>query len=90
MVVSERPGQYSALGYGAVDFPFLNRNADGFLNELKRRLFQEIYLFQRIDYTTGKPVAENQLDEGKFKTETLYEAQVDANLLYRVSRVVWQ
>lgn len=88
LVVSDRPGQYSSLGYGAVDFPHLARNLGGFMNEFRRRLFQEIFVFQKVDTGTGKPFEMHVLDENQVKLETLYEAQIDSTIILRVSRVL--
>ncbi len=86
LVISDRPGQYAAFDYGAVDFDYANSHAALLKLELKRRLFREIYAFQRISYLTGQPVPQTALSE-IFRLAPLYEIQITAEDYLRISRV---
>ncbi len=86
LIVYDRPGTYASMGLGACDFNFANGNRDGLLNELKRHLFTEIYVFQKIDYGTQSPLQEDKLDP-EFHLETLNELQVTGGNFLRISRV---
>lgn len=87
MVISDRPGQYAALDYGAVSYGYANGNPSMLKMELRRHLFREIYVFQRISYATNEPVPETSLSE-TFHLAALYEIQITANEFLRISRVV--
>ena len=87
MVIADRPGQYASLDYGAVDFTYANSHRSELMLELRRRLFQEILVFQRVGYDTRQPVPENALDP-EVKLQMVHEEQVDADHLLRISKVL--
>lgn len=87
LVITDRPGQYTALNYGAVDFGYANGAVKELQMELDRRLFSEIIVMQKISYDTKKPVDSNGLSD-LFKLEVLEERQLTATEFQRVSRVV--
>jgi 4-amino-4-deoxy-L-arabinose transferase-like glycosyltransferase len=87
LVFSSRPGQYVALGYGAVNFNYANNNKAALLNEARRHLYSEIIVFQEIMYDTGKPSADSAL-EPDFVLKPVYEIQTTAESYLKISKVV--
>lgn len=87
MVISDRPGQYTVLNYGAVTFGYANENAAKLKLLLQRHLYREIYAFQRIRYVNNRPIPVNTLSHA-FHLSTLYEIQISTNEYLRISRVV--
>lgn len=86
LLISERPGQFTVHQYGAVDFGYANEHKDQLLNELGRHLFRDIYVFQEIDYETGKPVNGQQLD-ALYRLRPELEIQNNEKSYLRLSRV---
>jgi hypothetical protein len=86
LIIYDRPGTYASMGYGAGDFNFANGNRNGLLDELRRHLFTDIYVFQKIDYGTQLPVQDDKLDP-EFHLETLHELQVTGGAYLRISKV---
>jgi hypothetical protein len=86
LVVSNRPGQYAAIGYGAIDFSYAKNNKAALLSELKNHLYSRLIVFQDIDYKTGQPTADSVLDN-EYKVNTLVEIQTTATEYLRISEV---
>jgi hypothetical protein len=86
LIITARPGQYVALGYGAVDFPYANKNKDLILREFQRHLYTRLIVFQDIEYKTGLPDPNDALHPD-YKLNTLYEIQNTATLFLRISEV---
>jgi hypothetical protein len=86
LVISTRPGQYTAMGYGAIDFNYANQNKELILYEDSRHLFSKILVFQEIEYESGKPTQDTFLDP-YCKLDTLYEIQTTATIFLRISEV---
>ena len=86
LVIAERPGQFTALNYGAVDFNYAAANAQTLLSDLARHLYLEILVFQKISYKTERPIPENTLSL-KLPLQTLQEIQTTADEYLRISRV---
>lgn len=87
LVIADRPGQFTALEYGAVSFVYANKSHGRLLHELNRSLFADIFVFQKIEYSSGKPIHLNKLN-GMYKMETLREVQITATQYLRISRVL--
>ncbi len=87
LVVTSRPGQFTALNYGAVNFGYAQGNAASLLLELRRRLYSDILVFQRISYDTENPVPDDQLGS-MFRLQSVVERQSSATEFVRISRVV--
>jgi hypothetical protein len=87
LVIAERPGQVTALGYGAVNFDYANKNEEQLLLEYGRHLFSKIVVLQEINYDSQKPTKETALNP-VFKLNTLYEIQITATEFLRISEVV--
>jgi hypothetical protein len=86
LVVADRPGLYSIMEYGALDFDSAKQDP-GLLEALSRRLFFDIYLVQQIDLSTKKPVPQHDIWPDRAR-ENMVEFQNDANSTVRISRVV--
>jgi hypothetical protein len=52
LILSDRPGLYTIMEYGALDISTAN---DGLLVELSRKLYQDIYLVQEVDLGSRRP-----------------------------------
>ena len=86
LIISQRPGQFTALGYGAVNFSYANKHHKLVLREAERNLFSKIFVFQEIEYETKKPTKNTALHPD-FKLDTLYEIQITATEFLRVSEM---
>lgn len=87
LVIAARPGQFTVMNYGAVDFGHARNNTAALLNELRRNLYSDIIVFQRISYESGAPVGPDTLGPG-FALQPLKELQSSAGSYIRISRVV--
>jgi hypothetical protein len=87
LVINERPGQYTALNYSAVNFARANRTPDLYLANLDSGLYTNILVFQRVRRKTGKPVEENVLSD-KFALKMLQIYRISAVEFLRISEVV--
>jgi hypothetical protein len=86
LILSDRPGLFTIMNYGAVDIS--TADSAGLLFELSRHLYADIYLVQEVDLATGRPRPAFAVwpDVGK---ETVYEFQntdVDSIRIARVKR----
>ena len=86
LIITARPGQYVAMGFGAVDFPYANKNKDLILREFQRHLYTRLIVFQEIEYETGLPNRNDTL-HSDYKLNTLYEIQNTATTFLRVSEI---
>jgi hypothetical protein len=86
MVITDRPGLYTIMEYGALDFDAARRDPT-LLESLSRHLFYDIYLVQQIDLGTHKPYPQFEIWPERAK-QTMLEFQNDANATVRISRVV--
>ncbi|MBN1622677.1 MAG: glycosyltransferase family 39 protein, partial [Endomicrobiales bacterium] len=86
LTISERPGQFTALGYGAVNFSYANQHSDKTIKEFTRHLFSKIIAFQEIKYQDQAPTKETALNQD-YNLNTLYEIQITATEFLRISEV---
>lgn len=86
LTISERPGQFTALGYGAVNFSYANKNSTKTINEVTRHLYSKIIVFQEIKYQDQTPTKETALHQD-YKLNSLYEIQITATEFLRISEV---
>jgi hypothetical protein len=86
IVVADRPGLYTIMDYGAMDFETA-RHDPVIFDALARGLFQDIYLVQQIDLTTNKPFPAYDIWPARSR-QTMLEFQNDANVMVRISRLV--
>jgi hypothetical protein len=86
LIVAERPGLFTVMNYGSVNFE--EAKADpSVLEALSRRLFYDIYLVQQIDLGANKPMPQYEIWPERAK-QTMIEFQNDANATVRISRLV--
>ena len=86
LIVTERPGLYTVMSYGSVDFETAKNDAS-VLEGLTRHLFYDIYLVQQIDLGTNQPMPQYQIWPERARVPML-EFQNDANATVRISRLV--
>jgi hypothetical protein len=85
LIIADRPGLYTIMEYGALDFETAKQDP-ALLEALSRRLFYDIYLVQQIDLATHKPLPQHEIWPERPR-ETMVEFQNDANATVRVSRL---
>lgn len=85
LIVTDRPGLYTVMNYGAVDFE-LAKQDPSLLEGHARHLFYDIYLVQQIDLTTKKPLPQFEIWPERAR-QPLIEFQNDANATVRISRL---
>ncbi len=85
IIVADRPGLYTIMDYGAMDFETA-RHDPVIFNALAHGLFYDIYLVQQISLTTNKPLLGYDIWAER-TMQTVLEFQNDANVKVRVSRV---
>jgi hypothetical protein len=85
LIVTDRPGLYTIMNYGALDFDNAKNDAS-LLDAHARHLFYDIYLVQQIDLTTGKPLSQFEIWPDRARTPMI-EFQNDANATIRISRL---
>jgi hypothetical protein len=86
LIITERPGQFTALGYGAINFAYANKYKENTMREVKRHLSSRIFVFQDIMYDGYKPTETTALHPD-FKLKTLYEVQNSATEFLRISEI---
>jgi hypothetical protein len=85
LIVTDRPGLYTVMNYGAVDFESAKQDPS-LLEAHARHLFYDIYLVQQIDLTTKKPLPQFEIWPERAR-QPLIEFQNDANATVRISRL---
>jgi len=85
-VISDRPVNYSALGYGSMSFSYANKNASTVLRRLRCGVLGSVYVLQRLEADGEKPKNGNRLST-RYPLETVREAQLEAGELLRISEV---
>ena len=86
MVITDRTGRFTALGYGSVSFNYANKSYT-IPVEFKKHLYSTIFVIQRIQTDTFEPIEEDLLDP-KYKLSVLDEIQYSSNNFLRISQVV--
>jgi hypothetical protein len=86
MVIAEIPSQFTALQYGAIDFKTANDNIPNFLAGLGRHLYNDIVVIQKIEFTTGAPAPNNQLNPA-YDLQPIIEYETDPDSFIRISKV---
>jgi hypothetical protein len=54
LIVADSPGLYVVENFGAVNFQYVRQNEARVLNNLRRHLYQDMYLMETVDYATKK------------------------------------
>ena len=85
IVVTDRPGLYTIMEYGAMDFETA-RHDPVIFDALAHGLFYDIYLVQQISLTTNEPLPAYDIWPTRSR-QTLLEFQNDANVMVRISRL---
>jgi hypothetical protein len=62
IIVSSRPGQYTAMGYSSVGFDYLRDHLPSVTEELSKGLHTSLYVLQEKNYRDQKPVENSRLD----------------------------
>jgi hypothetical protein len=86
MIIDERPGLFTVMDYGAVDFETAKHDPS-ILEGLTRKLYYDIYLVQLIDLTTNEPLPQYRIWPER-PVIPMIEFQNDANATVRISRLV--
>ncbi len=86
LIIALRPGQFVAVGYGAVNFVYANKNHQKVLKEFGRHLYSKVIVFQEIEYETGQPTEKTKLPPA-YNLETLDEIQISATEFLRIAEV---
>jgi hypothetical protein len=85
IIVADRPGLYTIMEYGAMDFETA-RHDPVIFDALARGLFYDIYLVQQISLTTNEPFPAYDIWPTRNR-QTMLEFQNDANVKVRISRL---
>jgi hypothetical protein len=85
IIVTDRPGLFTIMEYGAMDFATARRDPVIF-EALAHRLFYDIYVVQQISLTTNEPLPGYDIWPTR-TLQTMLEFQNDANVMVRISRV---
>jgi hypothetical protein len=83
LIISNRPGQFTALNYGAISISNAERDSKQLLRELDRGLFSNIIVLQRIKYSDKN---KDELSK-KFNLITLKTYQIKGDAYLRISKV---
>ena len=86
LIVAERPGQLTVANFGAVGFGYANGNKDAILADLDRSLFNDIWVFQKYSYETGKPL-KDQILSSEFSAQFVKDFMVSDVEFVRVSKI---
>ena len=85
IIVTDRPGHFTIMEYGAMDFETA-RHDPVIFDALARGLFYDIYLVQQINLTTKEPFPAYDIWPTRSR-QTMLEFQNDANVMVRISRL---
>lgn len=86
LLVSQRPGPYTVLNIGSVNFHYLNKNFKTVANEFRTDLYKDIYVAQIIKFDTQLPAPGNTLRE-EYKLSKLEELQYTPFEFIRISKM---
>lgn len=86
MVVTDRPGLYTIMNYGAEDLSVMKQTRQ-IPFELSRHLYRDVYVIQEIDLTTKKPTPEFEIWPELAK-EPVLEFQNSENSTVRIGRLL--
>lgn len=85
IVVDERPGHYTILGFSAFNFSYLRNHMDSVQMWFKNKNYEDMILIQRIDKSSGAPTKDSKLPDG-FKLIPIKEFHYNRNTNIRMSR----
>jgi len=87
LVISDRPGIYTAYQYGASTFEYANQHKNELLAELRNHLYTEIVVLQHISYVERKPPSSEALDPEFVLEVPDAEFQITGGYSLRISHV---
>ncbi|MEC7986016.1 MAG: glycosyltransferase family 39 protein [Myxococcota bacterium] len=87
LFLTDMPGAIVIFDVGALSIEYANLNVDEIQQEWRERLFEEIFVVQRVSFTDGKPIADDTLN-ARFRLETLISHQTSDEYFLRISRVL--
>jgi hypothetical protein len=85
LILSDRPGLFTIMDYGALDISTANANRSP-LVELSRHLYRDVYLVQEVDLNTHQPRPAFDVWPDVEK-ETVHEFQTTDSSSIRIARV---
>jgi hypothetical protein len=85
LVLSDRPGLFTIMNYGALDISSANSNRSPLL-ELSRHLYEDVYLVQEVDLNTHQPLPAFDAWPDVPK-ETVFEFQSTDSASVRIARI---
>ena len=83
LIIVDRPGVYTIRPTGAVDFNWANSNIQTIRDDLKRRLYNDVYVLEDVPYGRER----SQLSD-KFELQTVFERQNTPQMQVRISKVI--
>jgi 4-amino-4-deoxy-L-arabinose transferase-like glycosyltransferase len=86
MVLTDRPGLFTIMDYGAADISTADANR-GLLLELSRKLYQDVYMIQEVSLDTQRPLPGFDTWQDVEK-QSVREFQNTASTFIRISRIV--
>ncbi len=86
LLISDRPGIYTIAPVGSVDFKWAIANHETIRNEVKRHLYQAVYVVEDIHYDKEK---ESELKDVFPHIETILERQNSAEEFVRIGKVIF-
>ena len=87
LVISDRPGIYTAYQYGASTFEYANQHKNELLAELRNHLYTEIVVLQHISYAERKPPSSEALDPEFVLGAPASEFQITGAHFLRISHI---
>lgn len=84
LVIWDRPGTFTAMDYGAVNFEYARANSAQIIQGMGRHLYTP-YVVQLVQFSTGKPHGGHALDPA-IPLEVMTEVQVSAEDYLRISK----
>jgi hypothetical protein len=87
LVITDRPGIYTAFQYGATDFEYADKHKKELLAELRNNLYDGIIVLQHISYAERKPPSSEALDPEFVLEVPDAEFQITGGYFLRISHV---
>jgi len=84
MIIADTPGLYVVEEFGSVNFQYARQNTARLVNNLKRHLYQDMYMIEQIEY--GKTVGKEGGLPG-VTSEVVHVFQLSATEFIQISRV---
>jgi hypothetical protein len=85
LIISDRPGMYTSLGFPSVNYPYTNNNYEFIAECIKLKIYTEVFIIQHVMYKNLEP--KEYLDP-KFKILSSYEFQENSDGYVRISKMI--